>query len=96
MEKKDFDDQDIISTVFLSIIMSIFGIIILVAAYMVNGMQIRYGWNIIAFPLLLFPCYLIISYENGVLLSKQKIGEVSIANILGQVISLTLLIIFAS
>ena len=91
MGKKLYSDQQIISTITLSLIFtSILGIIGALFAYLISGFQLRYGWGVLIIPLGLIPATLVISYSNGVLMAKRQVTKLSIINVLPEIIYLFL------
>jgi O-antigen/teichoic acid export membrane protein len=87
MGKKKYNDQQIISTVTLAImITSVAGCICAAVAYIASGIHIRYGWWVVLIPLGLIPASLTMSYANGILMAKRQITRASVLNVLPDIL----------
>ena len=90
--KKIYDDQVVISTVSLmSILTSLISVVITFVVYHVLGYDHRYGTLIIWIPLFYIPLQIFIQFGTGILMAKQRIREIAIANGMLEVIYLILL-----
>lgn len=94
MGKKIFEDKKIFSTIsFLFLITSLLSLLIAIVSFFVGDYFNKYSLSLLIFPLLLIPIKLYQNYTSGVLYGKKKINNLSISNIISDIIYLFFVLI---
>jgi len=94
MGQKLYDDQSVISSMLLVLILSsCMGIVITLVVF-TTGPTINYGWGVIIPAIVSIPLLLTTAYTRGVSLAKGQIGQFNKADLSQRVIFLVALVIF--
>jgi O-antigen/teichoic acid export membrane protein len=94
MGQKLYDDQSVISSMLLILILSsCMGIVITLVVF-TTGPTINYGWGVIIPAIVSIPLLLTTAYTRGVSLAKGQIGQFNKADLSQRVIFLVALVIF--
>lgn len=87
--RKIYSVQEVLSSsLFLWLITSIFSVGIVLFYYFIGGSLQEYGWILVSIALLYIPIKLLITYLNGVIQGKQKIGNINLKEIISFITNL--------